>query len=48
MSSRDLIDDLLGVDFDKEEDTSKVDELESLSDKFNDLLGMIPIADDGT
>ena len=48
MSSRDLIDDLLGVDFDKEEDTSKVDELESLSDKFNELLGMIPIADDGT
>ncbi len=48
MSSRDLIDDLLGVDFDKEEDTSKVDELESLSNKFNELLGMIPIADDGT
>ena len=48
MSSKDLIDDLLGVDFDEEEDTSKVDEFESLSDKFNELLGMIPIADDGT
>ena len=48
MSSRDLIDDLLGVDFDEEEDTSKVDELESLSDKCNELLGMFPIADDGT
>ena len=48
MSSIYLIDDLLGVDFDEEEDTSKVDELESLSTKFNELLGMIPIADDGT
>ena len=43
-----MIDDFLEVDYELEEDMCEVNEFESLSVKFNELLGMIPIADDGT